>query len=172
MNSLKRFVKSFLPLLFISIFFFGCITTQKIASHTSLKIEELRRIPKGTSTILATSNQSADSTFQTIKSILFQRGHRIQNVDKKMRYISTEGHEIGYSTLQRMTINVNKQANGCSVDIRTEWKPGAGAPGAAESSAQENEWQKAYWSSGRPNVALAESYAICNNLKTQKISFK
>ena len=65
--------------------------------------------------------------YNEIYSSLLLRGHRIDKDDKERYYITTEGKDVGQSTLQRSTIVINENNGTSKAIIRSEWKPGTTA---------------------------------------------
>lgn len=79
-----------------------------------------------------------------------------------MHYITTEGKDLGNSTLQRMLITIKGKGQDSKLKISTDWMPGIMALDATDILARE--WSSAHWGVSRPGIAFAESVAIANEV--------
>lgn len=153
----------------------GCISTSHIATTSGVKESQLKDIPKGAKDVIIEKDVSADELYEAIYSALLLRGHRISKEDKGRHYITTEGKDIGESTLQRSTIAITEENGIAKATIRTEWKAGTEAAMGASMFAGVAvfaDWTQAKWESGRPGIAFAESVSVANEVKDGRISFK
>jgi hypothetical protein len=111
------------------------ITLNTISDYYGIDKNLLYDIPENSEVIIVEkSNYNIDELYEDIFRILIERGHRISKDDKVRHYITTEGIDIGYSTLQRMTITLKQIENKASIRILTEWMAGTDATIMAQSS--------------------------------------
>lgn len=146
-----------LPL--VSLALVSCVGTASISATSGLSELELSAIPKGATEVIVNGNDRAE-LYEKIVNALIQRGHRISREDKERFYLTTEGKDVGESTLQRMTIVVNEDSKAI---IKSEWMPGQDATNAATAFSgipQTASWSKASYEVGRPGIAYAEAVAI------------
>lgn len=151
------------------------ITTQTISKTSGLNSEYLNRIPAGAEEIVITKVISPDSLYEEIYSILLSRGHRIDKDDKERYYLTTEGNDVGESTLQRMVVLITEQEVESVAKIKTEWKPGTTATIMASSMSDvpvESEWTKARWENNRLGIAFGESVVIAKQVEKAKIEYR
>jgi hypothetical protein len=95
--------------------------------------------------------------------------------DKERHYITTEGIDIGYSTLQRMTIAMKQNGTTATARILTEWMAGTDATMMAQSFSGlvvQSNWNKAFWKVDRSGIAFGESLRIAQKIERSKISFE
>lgn len=153
----------------------GCVSVQNIASISNLPEETLSTIPKGAkSVVIRQNNSTADMLYEEIFAILLDRGHRILKDDKERHYITTEGKDVGESTLQRMTIVIKKQPSYIQAKITTDWKPGTEAAAMATAMSgltMQIEWSEALWESNRLGIAFAESVAVASDVEQADIFY-
>lgn len=154
----------------------ACISVSQISATSGLEEEYLRNIPQYARIVYVEKNNiTPDDLYEEVYTILLLRGHRILKDDKARHYITTEGKDIGQSTLQRMTLVVIEEENGSKVKISTEWKGGTEANATATAISGmpvESDWGMARWESSRLGIAFAESVAIAKEIKNGEISFE
>ncbi len=155
----------------------GCITTQQVKQSSGLTEAITRDIPLNSSIVTVTQSQT---TPQQLYNYLFQiavsRGHRIETEDKERFYFTTQGKDVGTSTLQRMTVSVMKISDSISeATIHTDWMGGtsvnsmySGMMGASVTQ----EWERAYWMKGRPGIAFAESVSVAWKIPRGKVNYR
>src|SRR5690606_443390 len=114
---------TFLPLLA------GCISTNHISSTSGLNQSDLDAIPASAKEIYVTvPGATPQALHEQVVNILIARGHRIQREDKERLYVTTEGKDVGESTLQRMVITTTEVPNvGAVTKIVSEWRAGTSA---------------------------------------------
>ena len=160
---------------YVSIILYGCGSIMDISTATGVKEESLRTIPYGASSILVTKQgTSADNLYEEVFSALISRGHRITTADKTRYYITTEGKDVGLSTLQRMTLVIDDKGQSPVLTIRSEWKAGAEASLMASGISGISyiaDWAKSKWEISRLGVAFAEGYAIALLIENAEITF-
>ena len=146
------------------IFMQSCVSVSMISSISGVKQKILTDIPKGVRIInVKKYNISADNLYEEVYNILLTRGHRIFKDDQKRHYITTEGRDIGESTLQRMTIVISENGKDSNLKITTEWKAGSDATTTASAMSGINvysDWAIAKWEISRLGISFAESLAI------------
>lgn len=175
MYKFKSSFKYVTLLLGLLLFNTSCLTTKVIESTSGISSTDLQKIPSNSSVILVKSSKPASVLFDEIATILLQNGHRIQNENQSRLYINTEGKDVGQSTLQRMTINVEEVEGGALGRIASEWKPGttAGAMGSSIAGVDLTyEWETASWQEDRLGIAFAEGYKIALALSDVELSFE
>lgn len=170
-------IKILIPLLSISTFFFsGCIGISHISESSGVEEKSLRNIPQKAKTIIVEkANVSADEIYEEVIGILMSRGHRIMREDKQRYYITTEGKDVGQSTLQRMVLTINKLEDYAQLKIITEWKGGTDASIMASSMSGIpviSDWAIASWEINRAGIAFSESYAIAKQIRVGNIRFE
>ena len=141
------------------IFCLSCVGTSSITGTSGLSQAELSAIPKGATEVII-HGQDRNELYERIVNILIQRGHRINREDKDRFYLTTEGKDVGESTLQRMTIVVSENAEAI---IRTEWMPGMQANTMATAFSGldvTSTWETAKYEVSRLGIAFAESVAV------------
>lgn len=141
------------------IFCLSCVGTSSITGTSGLSQAELSAIPKGATEVII-HGQDRHKLYERIVNILIQRGHRINREDKDRFYLTTEGKDVGESTLQRMTIVVSEDAE---ATIRTEWMPGMQANTMATAFSGldvTSTWETAKYEVSRLGIAFAESVAV------------
>lgn len=146
-------------LLFPALFLIGCVGTGTIVGTSGLTQSELSTIPHGATEVIITGADRAQ-LYNLIVDALIQRGHRISHEDKERFYLTTEGKDVGQSTLQRMTIVVNANAEAV---IKTEWMPGMFATMIATGASGldvNGSWEMAKYEASRLGIAFAESVAV------------
>jgi hypothetical protein len=153
----------------------GCISVSYISTSSGVNEDLLSNIPTGAKIIIVDKmNVSADSLSEELVTILISRGQRIFKDDKARHYLTTEGKDIGQSTLQRITINVIEKGNNSQLRINTEWKAGTEATAMATAMSgipMQSDWQISKWEKSRSGIAFAESEAIANEIKNGIISY-
>lgn len=152
----------------------GCISTSIISDTTKVSRDELKNIPKGAKFIEVIKSISADSLYENIYEILISKGHRIFKDDKKRYYLTTEGKDIGQSTLQRMVLKITENGDTSKLKISTEWKAGSEATNFASAlggMTAQSDWAIATWETNRLGIAFAESYSIAKEVKDAEILF-
>lgn len=145
-----------LPFVFL---FAGCIGTGTIVGTSGLSQSELASIPHRATEVIVTGQDRAQ-LYDRIVDALIQRGHRIGHEDKERFYLTTEGKDVGQSTLQRMSIVVNDKAEAV---IKTEWMPGMFATMIATGASGldvDGSWEVAKYEGSRLGIAFAESVAV------------
>lgn len=171
----KKTMRHFTVLFLFSFFLLGCISVSHISVTSGVPMDNLREIPIGSRTVFVDkTNISADKLYEEVYTILLSRGHRILKDDKERLYITTEGKDVGQSTLQRMTIVITEQDSNSQLKITTEWKGGTEASAAASAMsgvAVHSNWAMAKWEINRLGIAFAESVAIAKEIKNGIISF-
>lgn len=148
------------------IFCLSCVGTSSITGTSGLSQAELSAIPKGATEVII-HGQDRNELYERIVNTLIQRGHRINREDKDRFYLTTEGKDVGESTLQRMTIVVSER-DFCLGDcaeavIRTEWMPGMQANTMATAFSGldvTSTWETAKYEVSRLGIAFAESVAV------------
>lgn len=156
------------------IFFSSCIGLSHIAQTSGLNEDDLSLIPKDASEVIIEKDIPALEMYNEIYSSLLLRGHRIDKDDKERYYITTEGKDVGQSTLQRSTIVINENNGTSKAIIRSEWKPGTTATMGTSmfaGIALSTDWEQAKWETGRPGIAFAEGYSIAKSVNG-KVSFR
>ncbi len=168
--------KYFATSILISYLMISCVSVSHISSTSGVRAEYLKNIPKGAEVVIVDKNNiSADSLYEEVYTILLTRGHRILKDDKNRHYITTEGKDVGQSTLQRMVIVITENENSSKLKITTEWKAGTEASAMASSMSSipiQSDWSFAKWQIDRLGIAFAESVAIANEIKGGKISYE
>ena len=154
----------------------GCLSVSHISATSGVKEDSLTNIPKGAKVVIVEKkNVSADSLYEELVTILLSRGHRLFKDDKERHYLTTEGKDVGQSTLQRMTVVVTGKENSSQLKITTEWKAGAEASMMATAMSgipMQSEWAIAMWGISRLGIAFAESVAIANEIKNGHIFYE
>jgi len=154
----------------------SCASNQTLSDTSGLPIEVIENIPLGAKSILINKdNVSADSLYEEIYFALLKRNHRIFKDDKQRHYLTTEGKDVGQSTLQRMTIFINEKENGSEGKITVEWKPGMEATTFASgmSGLQVNsDWGQAYYAIDRLGIAFAEGVAVAREVNNGVITYE
>jgi len=173
---MKRF-KSIIYLPVITLFVMtSCMGVSHISSSSGLDESSLNQIPKGTKIIYVEKNNALiDEYYEDILNVLMSRGHRIMKEDKERHYVTTEGKDIGQSTLQRMTLFITQNKNNCILKITTEWKAGTEATAMATAMSgipMQSDWAIATWEISRLGMAFAESLAIAKEIKEGIITFE
>lgn len=178
-NKMKIYIMRNAILIFMIIIILllsGCIGISTISKTSGINIGQLNSIPAKSKIVLVSkANTSADSLYDELFSILLSRSHRIYKDDKTRHYITTEGKDVGESTLQRMTIVITETESSSRAKITTEWKAGADAAalGSAISGiAYQAGWAQVYWEASRLGIAFAESVAIAIEIKEGKVSYE
>lgn len=154
----------------------SCMGVSHISSSSGLEENSLSQIPKGTKIIyVEKDNALINEYYEEILNILMSRGHRIMKEDKERHYVTTEGKDVGQSTLQRMTLFITKNNNNCILKITTEWKAGTEATIMATAMSgipMQSDWATASWEINRLGMAFAESLAIAKEIKEGTITFE
>ena len=153
----------------ISSLMIGCIGVSHISITSGVGENYLKNIPNGAEVVIVEKkNISADSLYEEVYNTLLSRGHRILRDDKERHYITTEGKDVGKSTLQRMTLVINEKESSSQLRITTEWKGGTEASAAATAASGiqvQSAWAAAKWEkNSRLGIAFAESVAIAHQL--------
>ncbi|MFA5587683.1 hypothetical protein [Proteiniphilum saccharofermentans] len=163
-------------LLGLTVLLSGCISMTHIAETSGIESEILKTVPKNATEVILKKDVSAIDLYNELYSSLLSRGHRIDRDDKERFYITTQGKDVGQSTLQRSTIVVTEDSGTSTAVIRSEWKPGTTATLGGSMFAGVGisaDWEKATWAeTGRPQIAMAEAIAIGYGVKGAVISFK
>lgn len=155
-------------ILAISFLLQSCLTWPVLRNSTT---NEVIQIPKGAKEVYISSQVALDSVFNNLVITLMSNGHRIQKEDKDRLYLTTEGHDIGQSTFQRMV--VSKQGN--RLKILTEWKLGSDVNNLVNSMTKVNnqaDWQPCYYYMGRPALAFAETIKLATTLEDVEVEIK
>lgn len=145
----------------------SCITKSLISETSGVNTAELNNIPNGAKEIIIERSGTAEELYNDLFTALLSRGHRIDKDDKERGYITTEGHDVGQSTTQRMTIVITDNETSAKAIMTTEWKAGTEATMFASglSGIQiHSDWGKATWETGRPGISFAESVAVAIKL--------
>jgi hypothetical protein len=154
----------------------SCLGISLISSSSGLDEGSLNKIPTGVKIIyVEKKNASISEYYEDVISILMSRGHRIMKEDKERHYVTTEGRDIGQSTLQRMTLFITEKNNSCILKITTEWKAGTEATAMASAMGgipMQSEWSTASWEINRLGMAFAESLAIAKEIKEGIITYE
>lgn len=173
MNKIKLFIG--LPIIALFVIT-GCLGVSQISASSGLGEGSLKGIPTGAKIIyVEKKNASINEYYEEVLSILMSRGHRIMKEDKERHYITTEGRDIGQSTLQRMTLFITEKNNSCILKITTEWKAGAEATAMASAMggvSMQSEWATASWEINRLGMAFAESLAVAKEIKDGIITYE
>jgi predicted transcriptional regulator len=173
MKKLTIFLRVFTLIAFLTT---GCISVSHISTTSGVKEDYLTNIPKGAKIVLVEKkNVSADNLYEELITILLSRGHRIIKDDKERHYITTEGKDIGQSTLQRMTLVILEKENSSQLKITTEWKGGTEASMMATAMSGipiQADWAIAKWEINRLGIAFAESVAIANEIENGHVSYE
>ncbi len=162
---------------FTLVLFNGCISTSSISSLMGVPEEELNRIPKGAKNIIVTiNNATSNEVYSQIKNALIERSHRIEKDDKESFYLTTEGKDVGESTLQRMVISISKVQNDCRIVLNTEYKPGMEAQMLATGMTGINvntDWTEVVYDiKTRSGIAFIETYIIAKRIDRGIITYK
>jgi hypothetical protein len=162
--------------IFVLIFMQSCVSVSMISSMSGVKQKILTDIPKGVRIInVKKHNISADNLYEEVYNILLTRGHRIFKDDQKRHYITTEGRDIGESTLQRMIIVISENGKDSNLKITTEWKAGSDATTTASAMSGINvysDWAIAKWEISRLGISFAESVAIACEINGEEITYE
>ena len=153
----------------------SCITKSLISETSGVSSSELNIIPNGANEIIIERSGTAEELYNDIFTALLSRGHRIDRDDKERGYITTEGHDVGQSTTQRMTIVITDYEISAKAIMTTEWKAGNEATMFASglSGIQiHSDWGKATWETGRPGIAFAESVAVAKKIDGGLVSYQ
>jgi hypothetical protein len=173
---LTRLTKYFATSILISSLMISCISVSHISTTSGVKEDYLSDIPKEAKVVIIDKNNiSADSLYEEVYTVLLSRGHRILKDDKERHYITTEGKDVGQSTLQRMTVVITENENSSKLKITTEWKGGTEASAMATAMSGipiQSDWALAKWEINRLGIAFAESVAIANEIKGGNISYE
>lgn len=149
--------------------FQSCIGVSHIMSISGANESLLREIPKGSKIVIVEKpNASEDELYNEVYKILLSRGHRVQKDDPVRHFITTEGKDVGESTLQRMTIVVTAITNGAKLTINTEWKGGTDAnimATAVSGIPIYSTWAEAKWEVNRLGIAFSESVVIGSQIE-------
>lgn len=160
----------------LSILMLSCISISQISTTSGVNEEYLSNIPKGARIVVVDKkNISTDSLYEEVYAILLFRGHRILKDDKEKHYITTDGKDVGQSTLQRMTLITSKKENGSQLKITTEWKGGTEASAAATAISGihiQADWFLAKWEISRLGIAFAESVSIAKEIKDRIVTYE
>lgn len=159
---------------FLALFLSSCITVSHVAQTSGIDESKLKEIPENSSEVILEKDVTPQELFNEVYASLLLRGHRISKDDKERLYITTEGKDVGQSTLQRSTIVVSEIDNGAKAVIKSEWKPGTSAALGGSmfaGVALSLEWEQATWVNGRPGIAFAEAFAIADGVGG-KVIFK
>lgn len=154
-------------MIFSSFLLCSCVTQSFITK------DEYKMIPKGSEIIEVYSDQKPDDLFKNVYSLLLENGFRIEKENKEMHTISTDGKDIGQSTLGRFNIFIKENNSGSLLTLRSEWKPGADAQmmaGAMSGLNIYSQWNTArFGDTGRPDLVFSYSVSfakkISNNIK-------
>jgi hypothetical protein len=156
-------------------FFSGCIGVSYITATTGANESLIRDIPRGSKVVIVEKeNIEEDDLYNEVYDILLSRGHRIQKDDHVRHFITTEGKDVGESTLQRMTLVVTGTANGAKLKITTEWKPGTQATLMATAVSGIpifSDWAEAKWEINRLGIAFSESVVIASQIKNSYVYY-
>jgi hypothetical protein len=154
----------------------GCMGVSHISTSSGIDTGSLNQIPKGSKVIFAEKKDiSINDYYEEVLKILMLRGHRILKEDKQRYYITTEGKDVGQSTLQRMTLFITSENNSCILKINTEWKGGTEAAAMATAMSGipvHSDWAIASWEINRLGMAFAESLAIAKEINNAEIFFE
>jgi hypothetical protein len=155
----------------------SCISINTVSTTSGLSNDYLKTIPSNANTvIISKENTTLDSLYEEIFTVLLERGHRILKDDKERHYITTEGKDVGQSTLQRMTIVISQNSKITQAKISTEWKAGTHATTMANSMSGLTviaDWAKSNWQpESRLGIAFAESVAIAKKVKNAKVTYE
>jgi hypothetical protein len=159
----------------VSFLLTSCFTMQKISEISNLSEDELNEIPNEAKEVLIKKECSAKDLYNDIYDILIDKGHRINKSDEDRYYITTEGRDVGESTLQRMTISVKEDDNIANAKILTDWKAGSAATAGAQAATGlyiQSDWQPAKWEISRLGNAFAETVYIAKQVENSEISYK
>lgn len=155
----------------------SCIGTQHLQQTSGLTEAITREIPVNANTVTVTQSQTTPyQLYEYLIQTAISRGHRIDHEDKERYYFTTQGKDVGNSTLQRMTVSVMKISESVSeATINTEWMGGtfvnsmySGMMGASV----DQEWETAYWMKGRPGIAFAESVSVAWKIPRGKVNYR
>lgn len=145
-------MKSVIFFIFFPVLFYSCVSQNFVSQ------EEYDTIPKGSEVIEVYSEQNSDSLFKQVYSLLIESGFRIDTQNKEMHSISSEGKDVGQSTLGRFNIFIKDSHKGSLLTIRTEWMPGANAQmmaGAMSGLKIYTQWSTArFGDKGRPEFTF------------------
>ncbi len=155
----------------------GCITAYQVKQSSGLTEAITRDIPLNASTVTVTQSQTTPKDlYEYLIQITVSRGHRIEKEDKERFYFTTQGKDVGTSTLQRMTVSVMKLSDDKSeATIHTDWMAGtdmnalySGMMGVSV----DMKWERAYWMKGRPGIAFAESVSVAWKVPRGKVNYR
>jgi len=162
-------------LAFSILFVPACISTLTISNTSGLSQEEIDQIPKGASKVIVKMHGvTPDALYNDIYAALIKRGHRVMKSDKEHHYITTEGKDIGESTMQRMTIVITNESDYCQAIITSEWKAGSQSATTASMIAGmpiTNEWGRVVFEVNRMGIAFAECVAVAREIPGAIISY-
>ena len=156
-------------------FFSGCIGVSYITATTGANESLIREIPRGSKVVIVEKeNIKEEDLYNEVYDILLSRGHRIQKDDHVRHFITTEGKDVGESTLQRMALVVSGTATGAKLTITTEWKPGTQATVMATAVSGIpviSDWAEAKWEINRLGIAFSESVVIASQIKNSHLYY-
>jgi hypothetical protein len=157
----------------------GCGSLRKFKSGPPpkkfIKGNLINKIPENADRVIVISN--ADSLFHKVKLALVQNDFRIDDSDKSTKSITTEGKDIGKSTVVRYTIFIK----GTKIVGTAGWMPGASKKATTElltgaltgiSTNPNTGWRKAEWKKGRYKSAFASLVGLLQKIPHTKIKFK
>jgi hypothetical protein len=139
----------------LSMLLFGCVSTGNFIKNGIEK-----RIPKNADKV--TVKSSADNLFKRVKKVLIHNGCRIDNQNKTMKSITTEGKDIGKGVIARYKIFIKESTIIGEASYSTVNSFG-------------HNYAKAKWSGGsegRPKRAFASLVGLLQKIDHQSINFK
>lgn len=170
-----KYIKTTIIFIFIILIVNSCGSVSQISQTSGLSIARLNTIPSDANIVKVYKEDiSAIDFYDEVFNILLSRGHRISKDDAERLYITTEGKDVGESTLQRMNLLINEVENGSQLVITTEWRAGTQASAMAVAISGlpvQSQWEEASWEISRLGVAFAESVAIAVSIENGIISY-
>src|SRR5690625_490195 len=140
----------------------GCVSSQGVIDDTISQ-----SIPNNAELVIATTDMTHANLLDIARKSLIREGHRV-DADSESLILSTEGLDVGQSTLARYTIYIEDS----EIYGRADWSIGATASVMVTGSAAESGWERARWSSGRPMRAFASLAAFMNEIPHDNIRYE
>ncbi len=172
---MKKYIIILLISVLIPFILNSCVSIPAISKTSGVNQSYLNKLPKGVQYVFIEKETPMDELHGEIVNELINRGHRIQVNDTDLKYITTEGTDVGQSTLQRMVIKTTSEGNLSTSKIITEWMPGTSATTGASAASGIDinpQWAKAKWEVSRLGIAFAESLAIGKEIPDARVYVK
>jgi len=136
----------------------GCVSTGDLVDD-----DVTRKLSNGNERISYHYPGERSALYDKIYEALLRDGFRIDQENEKRGHISTQGKDVGQSTMLRMQIFIEDDGENRSMaNFRAQYKPGADAEMGAQAFSGltvDADYEKAVWgNSGRPERAYAYMY--------------